>query len=546
MAAIIKPSRQVLFTDLAKLDPRAFPADRLDSQIQNLIDAIHSTQVALAEVRRDDGQLRMPPGQTRERADLSRLEGKLIETSAAVAGAAAEVSKTSRDVHLRVKDAEIAAFTSVNSLAAVERQGATAKSTFDDAENAADRSEYYATQSQNSANYSKAQTDNAISANVQATQWAEYLAGPVVNPADAPAYAAGHPFGHGLYYQPVEGGTAGLWSAKWWALYAQQLVGSWNFYYLGSWATPPVPGASNPATGVSVPSPLEPGSFYYNTELHQLFVWDGTQWAPPYVQVLTPGYQNSFVYVAIAGQTAFSGPDMHGRVPDVGNNPSDVHVAGLRLLYGSQYTVNATSNVLTLVTPATSGTVVQWDLLIPQADDVGGIVLRKVALTPVPDGVNLTFSMTWMNPELGYATGGRHQRSAIAGDAGRCRARAWDRLRGYRRYSDDGRGAAGQFQVLGPLVCRGRAGRAAASRSAGQHLGADDYRAGAHAYHVDGDAWRLVRRSRPDFCVSVEERRRQCRAQPDDVYDGGGRRRQDHYGGGYRDQYGGVRQCHVG
>ena len=234
----------------------------------------------------------------------------------------------------------------------------------------------------------------------EATQWAEYLAGPVVTPNDAPAYIAGHPFGHGLYYQPVEGGLAGLWSAKWWALYAQQLVGAWSYYYLGSWATPPVPGSTNPATGQTVPTPFAPGSFYYNTTTNQLFIWDGSQWNEPYAPVLTPGYASSYDYIATAGQTNFSGADIHGKTPDVGISPSDVHVNGLRLVYGSQYTVNASTNTMTLVTPATVGAKVQWDLLTQTSTNVG-VSIRKVTISPAPNGTNLNFTMTYIDPDSG-------------------------------------------------------------------------------------------------------------------------------------------------
>ena len=184
-------------------------------------------------------------------------------------------------------------------------------------------------------------------------------------------------------------------------MYAQQLVGSWNFYYLGSWVSPPVPGSSNPATGIKVPSPLAPGSFYYNTEEHQLYVWDGEQWAPPYVAVLTPGYQASYVYIAAAGQKTFSGPDVNGEVPVVGINSSDVHVNGLRLRYGTQYVIDAETDSLILATAPGAGATVMWDMLISRGDEALTIVMRKVTMTPAPDGTNTTFSMTWIDPVNG-------------------------------------------------------------------------------------------------------------------------------------------------
>ena len=179
------------------------------------------------------------------------------------------------------------------------------------------------------------------------------------------------------------------------------MVGPWSFYYLGSWASPPVPGSTSPSTGVKVPSPLAPGSFYYNTTSNQLFVWDGTQWNQPFVQVLSPGIQSSFVYIATAGQTVFSGIDAYGKIPVVGVSPSDVYVNGVRKVYGADYTVNSAANSMTLVTPATAGQVVQWDLL--SGSDVNvGVNIRKVTIAPVPDGVRTEFTMTYV--DAGSAT----------------------------------------------------------------------------------------------------------------------------------------------
>jgi hypothetical protein len=397
MPAIVRPRQSVLFSDQPRAQVRG---DLLDVQIHNLVEAIYSTQLALEDIRRDDGQLKVPPNQRRERSELENLEDSLVDTSLAVASAAKQVSHTARDVHLRVKDAETAAFAAIKSLATVEHKSAQANSAFDDAENAADRSEYYATQSQNSANYSHAQADNAIHANTEATQWAEYLAGPVVNPADAPAYIAGHPFGHGLYYQPVEGGLAGLWSAKWWALYAQQLVGHWNFYYLGAWPEPPMPGETNPGTGLITPDPLLPGSFYYNTETNQLYIWDGTQWTSPVK--LTPAYQDNYVYTATAGQTVFTGPDMNANIPLVTDNPVDVHLNGVRLVGGIDYTVDKATSSLHLTAPVTVGSIVQWDLLVETSQLApGAISVFKIKISPTPDGTNKIFTMTYPNPTLG-------------------------------------------------------------------------------------------------------------------------------------------------
>lgn len=60
--------------------------------------------------------------------------------------------------------------------------------------------------------------------NNHALKWAEYLAGPVINPADAPAYIAASIVPSGLFYDPVQGGAGGLFSAKYWAVQAATYI----------------------------------------------------------------------------------------------------------------------------------------------------------------------------------------------------------------------------------------------------------------------------------------------------------------------------------
>ena len=148
----------------------------------------------------------MPVVQRRERAELEDLENQLIDTAAHVAGSAAAVSGTAKDVASAGQGRRNRRFYAVNSLAEVERaSGDAPEPPLTTPKTPRTAPQFYATRAQNSANYSHAQTDNAIHANVEATQWAEYLAGPVVNASDARPTLPDHPFGHGLYYQPVEG-----------------------------------------------------------------------------------------------------------------------------------------------------------------------------------------------------------------------------------------------------------------------------------------------------------------------------------------------------
>src|SRR6185436_20272031 len=53
MAAIVRPRQITAFSGRASAQ-----TDLLDAQISNLIEAIHSTQVALEDIRRDDGKIK--------------------------------------------------------------------------------------------------------------------------------------------------------------------------------------------------------------------------------------------------------------------------------------------------------------------------------------------------------------------------------------------------------------------------------------------------------------------------------------------------------
>lgn len=408
MAAIIKPSRQVSFSDLARSNPRHFPADRLDSQIQNLIEAIHSTQQALNEIRRDDGRLRnhsVGPEQLaaelrHSRGEVDDIERRVVRSAEQTISAAHQIVDAERAIHLRALDAERAAVSAAGFLSAVNAANDLVASNASRVINLTDVVDAQATDAENWANYAQASAENAIANQQQAAAWAEYLAGPVVDSTQAPAYASSTPYGSGLYYQPVEGGLAGLWSARWWALYAQQLVGHWNFYYLGAWAEAPFPGQTNPDTGLTTPSPLASGSFYYNTSVSQLYVWDGAQWVTPIT--MTPAFQAHYIYLASAGQTVFSGADANGQIPTLTNNDSQVHLNGVLLVPAQDYSIDQPTSTLTLAVPATVNSIVQWDLLVETSQLApGAISVFKLIITPAPDGSNRTFDMAYNNPTQG-------------------------------------------------------------------------------------------------------------------------------------------------
>ena len=401
MVTLKRPARVFSFTDWNKNQPKEpTPGDRLDAQFLELIDAISATQEALAEIRADDGTLRGVPPTPQLIAELQqRFEGQAAQILQRLAGAGSEAVIAEQNAQLFAEDAERALIVARQMISDWNVIRESAMRASDYAQRAAKSVDMEATEAENWANYSKAQADNAIKAKDESLQWAEYLAGPVVDPAQAPAYIAGSPFPHGLYYQPVEGGVAGLFSAKWWALQAYNLVGAAGIYYLGAWTSPPLPGEINPDTGQRVPDPLKPGSLYYDPNTGTLNVWNGSAWTQP--TALSQAYTAQFTYQATAGQTVFSGADLGGDTPVVGTSPSDVYVNGVRLIMGEDYDVDAPTNTLTINTPLTVGSMVQWDLLIPSGKLAPGTV-NAFKIKPItPDGTLTDFPLQYIDPDSG-------------------------------------------------------------------------------------------------------------------------------------------------
>ena len=337
------------------------------------------------EIRRDDGKLKnnivgrdqLEQDIKHSRSEMDTVEQRVLAAAQNAVEAVGRVVGAGRDVDLRANDAEAAAVSAAKSLSAVTLDSATAFDAASDADNSADRAESAAIQSENWSNHSLANSDNAIAAKNEATQWAEYLAGPVVDPNAAPAYIQNHPYGHGLYYQPVQGGLAGLWSAKWWALYAQQLVGNVGFYYLGASDTPPIPAVkSGHRTSLS-----EPDCAWQLLLRHRgapaagLFLeWQSMTTANPTV---TAGYMARYVYTAAAGQTTFSGIDNNGVIPAFTDEGHNVHVNGVRLIPNVDFIIDNPNQSVSLVEGVPAGSSVQWDLLI-SGDKVNSAAINSV------------------------------------------------------------------------------------------------------------------------------------------------------------------------
>lgn len=411
MATLRRPTRTYSFSDWMKrngnLPP---PGNELDGVLHDLRECILSTQDALGELRRDDGRLRNATvgAEQLQPALITNITGDVTKITSALTDAVARAISANRitveDIALLAKDAEAAAITTGKWLSQVKSIEKRLLEATTRAELASHEVETFTTDSQNWAIYAQAQAENAQAAEGQSLKWAEYIAGPVVAGPDAPEFIRQSPYPRGLFYQPVEGygGLGGLWSAKWWAIYCQQLVGWISTYYLGAWDHPPSPGESNPDTGQTVPDPLGPGSIYFNIEDDQLYLWTGEAWVKPFS--LTGGLTSRFSYKATASQTQFLGVDLFGKTPTFdASTQHDVHVNGVKLVLddGSgkgDYVVDHTTYKLTLLDPVTVNSIVQWDLLVGAEKLAPGAAVIYKMDTLAPDGAKTVFTLTYTGP----------------------------------------------------------------------------------------------------------------------------------------------------
>jgi hypothetical protein len=401
MVTVKRPQRVFSFSDHQKTRPnQPPPGDRLDEMFMQLADAIASTQAALAEIRRDDGKLNnatvsehhLAPGLLQKLAD--EFKDRIGEYSIATISNAAIAKEAERQAQLYAADAEAALTVATQLVNGMQALRALIETKSNVNTSAYEITQMLTNEAENWATYSHAQADNAIKAKDEALAWAEYLAGPVVDAAKAPAYISGSPFPNGLYYQPVEGGVAGLWSAKWWALQAYNLVGAAGQFFLGPWPAPPLAGEQNPSSGQVAPDPIPPGSIYYDTSSGQIMVWNGTAWKQ--TAAFVSSVSQAFVYQATAGQQTFGGMDLNGQIPVVGTYQSIVCVNGVRLVPELDYTINTSSNELRIAAPVMLNSFVQWDLLVPQIAPAAHVNAWKI-VELVPDGVLADFALQYMD-----------------------------------------------------------------------------------------------------------------------------------------------------
>lgn len=371
------------------------PGDKLNQDFDDIATAVNATNGALQDILNPDGTLKdgivgeaqLDPAVYDQlvddaTADLQPMVDQAQQGAATATAKAAQAKASAQAADQYAQNAQGAVTDATQAMANVRMYAGQA-------EQAAEDAAVSEANAANSANTAQGAMSNALKHQDKAFQWAEYLAGPV-DPAPP-----GWP----------EAVDDGLWSAKWWAVRAREIVGAWGSLYLGAFPTPPVPDPGNQ---------WPPGELYYDTTKGMMMVWNGAQWVP--VTAPGPSVASSFVYLATADQTDFTGPDANGNTPilNAGSRipPSDVHVNGVRLVQDDgfglgDYTVDPNTNTLTILVPLTENSIVQWDLLLTPADLAPGSVIAhklfdvdKDPTTNAPgefDGVTTEFPLYYIS-----------------------------------------------------------------------------------------------------------------------------------------------------
>jgi len=182
--------------------------------------------------------------------------------------------------------------------------------------------------------------------------------------------------------------TGDHWSSRWWANKAANAFGELTSLYLGVHSAPPTTNANG--------GPIEPGAIYYDSDDHQMYVWTGSQW-----ETMTQPQRASLMtlwYRATANQTVFplNTPDLNGvtfTLNTVEPQQIDVHVNGLKLMQGTNWTVNVATSTVTFLQPVTLNSLVAFDILMPVTQLGPGNVFSW-SLKPLvgQDGVKTVFT----------------------------------------------------------------------------------------------------------------------------------------------------------
>lgn len=375
------------------------PGDRIDAELDDISTAVNSYVNTLRGITNADGTVKNGSiGMPQFAAGVwDQINANAQATVKPFADSAADSAAKAKQSEINAKASATSAASSAQVATAaadtttmVAGQANSAVST---ANAAASKAQAEANRAANSATTSQSAMGNSEKWSDLSFKWAEYLAGPV---APAPP---GWP----------EAIDDGLWSSKWWAIRAREIVGAWGGLYLGAYPSDPPMDPANP---------WPPGSLYYNTTNGQMLVWNGQQWVS--MTQAAPSVVYQYVYYATAGQTDFSGPDQNGQTPEFNvnkPNPTDVHVNGVRLAQQTtsfpdgDFTVNITTSTLSFNRPLMQGSIVQWDFLVESSQLApGSVVAFKLAdldrdpVTNEPgefDGVTTTFPMRYTDPKDG-------------------------------------------------------------------------------------------------------------------------------------------------
>jgi len=363
------------------------PGDKLDQEFDDIATCISETAGAVQGITNPDGTLKtgivgeaqLQPGLFDSiTLDAANALQPLVDSAATSANTALSWASYAQSSAAQANaSASIAAGAVADTEAARTAAQAAGSQAGNDAASAADS----AAAAANSATTSENAMVQSLMHSETSFNWAEYLAGPV---APAPP---GWP----------EAIDDGMWSAKWWAVRAAEIIGDYGKWYLGAFASAPPLDPGNP---------WPPGTLYYDTTTGKMMVWDGTAWQP----LTSPGptVQFAYVYRAAADQQDFSGPDFFGNVPALNGvtpEPSEVYVNGTRIVQGDatfgDFSIDPLTSTLHINTPLMVDSVVQWNVLVPpNLLRPGGIFAAHKLLPLTFDGTQKDFPIAY-NDGLG-------------------------------------------------------------------------------------------------------------------------------------------------
>jgi hypothetical protein len=234
----VPPTRQFSFTDWSVNHPtEPQPGDKLDAEFDRSNASLADVTTFVSTVFAPDGTLK--PGSVPDSAlqtdFLAQIENAtttgVTDVNNATAAGVAEINGLVSDAAGSASSADLASSTANANADASSGHAADAATNADAALVSSNQATSQAGSAVNAANSANSfATQSAMSAD-EALKWAEYLDGPVVDEAQAPAYVTGTPFPEGLFYEPVSGQPGGLYSSKWWAIWAYNQIN--DFYAFG-------------------------------------------------------------------------------------------------------------------------------------------------------------------------------------------------------------------------------------------------------------------------------------------------------------------------